>query len=284
MGQEPAKRLILIVGLGHSGSTLLDAALGASQDICGLGEALRLSTGVNHDHLTSDEGRRRPCTCGKPVETCPVWSRILPSLGPDMAVDSHFPIFFDSAMAANPGARYVLDSSPGGATYLDSLKHYDVRVIRLTRDVRSWTASRRRRRPGSGITSAYTAWWRGNRELDRALGPTDVPILNVGYEELALRPEATLRLVCDWLDVEFQAEMLFPLANTRSHIITGNGTVRRSPKKVPFRYDAAWMPSTARPIWQATLFRFCQGANERLVYGNGVIRGRSKHGRASSTA
>ena len=39
---EPKRRLLLIRGLGHSGTTILDLALGAHPQITGLGEAVRL--------------------------------------------------------------------------------------------------------------------------------------------------------------------------------------------------------------------------------------------------
>ena len=38
----PKRHLLLIRGLGHSGTTILDLALGAHSQITGLGEAVRL--------------------------------------------------------------------------------------------------------------------------------------------------------------------------------------------------------------------------------------------------
>jgi len=59
--------LLLIRGLGHSGSTILDLALGAHSSILGLGEAVRVV-----DKLLNEESRKGsrdlcfklPYTCG----------------------------------------------------------------------------------------------------------------------------------------------------------------------------------------------------------------------------
>ncbi len=50
------RRLLLIRGLGHSGTTILDLALGAHPAITGLGEAVRL--------LETPGGGRRPSRPG----------------------------------------------------------------------------------------------------------------------------------------------------------------------------------------------------------------------------
>ena len=76
--------LLLIRGLGHSGSTILDLALGAHPSIVGLGEAVRVleqpRLGEAHKGPHQLRGAlrfERRCTCGALAGKCPVWGPML---------------------------------------------------------------------------------------------------------------------------------------------------------------------------------------------------------------
>ena len=78
------QRLLLIRGLGHSGTTILDLALGAHPQITGLGEAVRLleKPAAKDSHRGPAQLRgalryQRQCTCGLVADACPVWGPIL---------------------------------------------------------------------------------------------------------------------------------------------------------------------------------------------------------------
>jgi hypothetical protein len=264
--------IVLIVSLGHSGSTLLDAALGSMPENGGLGEALRLADGINYTRLLDAEGRQRMCTCGRPAALCPVWAPIIGTLGENMQVSTHYPGMVRSLRNAHPEVRFVVDSSPGGLDYLDQLNDYNLRVIRLTRDVRSWVASRKRRKGGS-LSGAYGAWWRGNIKMDRKLSRASTPVMPVGYEELAIQPRRTLNLICDWLGITFSDSGLRPFEHTKSHILNGNLRVRRSVPNTAIRFDAAWMRDTEQLLLHGFLQGFCMKKNARLVYSNDVVGG-----------
>lgn len=266
------KSVLLVVGAPHSGTTILDAALGVSPHIVGVGEAVRLTSGVNTDRL-SGEGATRICTCGKPAHQCPVWSGILPHLNPEITVRSHFPLVDSAARATSNSVRYVLDSSPGAASAAKDLSDYDVRIIQVTRDVRSWVASRRRRK-GDNLISAYVTWMRNVTSIEKDVTQLGLPRFRLGYEELALRPRETLSLLCNWLDVPFEDRMLTPFGNTGSHIITGNGSIRRKTLAAMIRYDGSWMASMDHPVASALLTSLCARTNQRLVYANDVLRRR----------
>jgi hypothetical protein len=57
-------KLVYIGGYGRSGSTLLEYLLTVNPEVVGCGEVAR--------HLRSF-GRRKICTCGRPMQTCPIW-------------------------------------------------------------------------------------------------------------------------------------------------------------------------------------------------------------------
>ena len=188
----PRKPLLLVVGVQHSGTTILDAALGVSPAIVGVGEALRLTAGINVGKLVNATGRQRLCTCGTTAAECPLWSQILDRLPEDADVATHFPLVDAAARSLSAEVRYVLDSSPGGWKHLDSLGDFDLRIIQITRDVRSCVASRRKSR-GDNLVSAHLAWLRGVRDLDAEISRRGLPRFRLGYEELAIM-ERSLRI------------------------------------------------------------------------------------------
>jgi hypothetical protein len=152
-----------------------------------------------------------------------------------------------------------------------------VRVVYLVRDVRSWSHNEARRgvtRYGRGITVGWRSllrWWRVNRRTERLLQDSGHPIFHLGYEELALQPEAALRKLCDWLDIAFDLSMLQPGLNSRSHIVLGNPMLAKPVESHAIRYDAAWLTSTALSLRVAPLLPSVAAMNRRLVYSQGLL-------------
>lgn len=60
--------LVYIVGIGHTGSTLLDLVLGSHPEIISLGEMFCFDDWVRENRL---------CTCGEPVPKCAFWSQVI---------------------------------------------------------------------------------------------------------------------------------------------------------------------------------------------------------------
>lgn len=269
-------RLILILGLGHSGTTILDAALGCSPDVVGLGEAARMldpaRAGTGNAWAALREGRADEvnCSCGASAAACPVWSPLIPKLAGGQ-VSTLYPQLTEAARAVHPQARYLLDSTPGGKKYLDDLSAFDLRIIQITRDPRSWAASRVARTGAAGWRSALV-WRRNSAKLTRAIDQSGLPAMRIGYEEFALRPEPALRLICDWLGIAFTPLMLAPYANTQSHIIAGNIAVRDPGRAATISYDGTWM-TPGRGRWLTALVAGAMARQARaLVYSNDILR------------
>lgn len=258
------QKIALIVGIGHSGSTILDMALGCHPDIVGLGEVSKvLRTPLDEFGRKYDRGR---CSCGAASRGCEFWSDYLDWLEkhPDLAVQekyAHLIPRFQSHYGAN---TILLDSSKTVRPFMAHLhKHHDVRVIFLVRDVRSWIHSRHTHE-GHGILRLALRWWRGNRRAERFIERYNMQAMTLGYEELAIYPREMLAKICDFLGVEFRGEMLRPAA-TQSHIIRGN-TARMDKEKISeIRYDARWMTSN-RLMLRAFFFWPMLAANRRWVY------------------
>ena len=78
------KKLLLVLGLGHSGTTILDLVLGPHHQMIGLGEAIRiLRTPLPGEQqrgparLRAELRHQRLCTCGRTAANCPIWGPLL---------------------------------------------------------------------------------------------------------------------------------------------------------------------------------------------------------------
>ncbi|MEE8601975.1 sulfotransferase [Euzebya tangerina] len=180
------QQVLLIAGMGRSGSTLLDRMLGRVDGCTSVGEVVHLWTrGLL-------EGQ--PCACGRAFEDCPFWSQVgqhafggWSQIDPMRVVaaqhaverDRYLPLLaapvglrpsFDRAVAeygryllpvydairAISGSPWVVDSSKHVATafLLRRLVGHDLRVVHLVRDSRGVAFS----------------WMKVKRQFDRAAG------------------------------------------------------------------------------------------------------------------
>ena len=277
--------LLLIRGLGHSGSTILDLALGAHPQLIGLGEAVRVlerpRLGEEHkgpQQLRGDLRFERRCTCGELAGDCPVWGPLLAWLPAhdDRPLAEKFNRLIEPLTASSP--RWLVESFQADEQLLEAQAlGRPVRVIQLTRDVRSWVHSESRRgveRHGRGGTVGWRSmlrWWRINRRWEQRLNRSGCAVFRLGYEELALAPEQALRQLCAWLEVGFDPAMLQPGLNSSSHIVSGN-RMRFDPRQSQaIRYDAAWLSSAALSLRLAPLLPAVARLNRRLVYSNGLL-------------
>ncbi len=280
---EPKRRLLLIRGLGHSGTTILDLALGAHPQITGLGEAVRLleKPAAKDSHRGPAQLRgalrfKRECTCGLVADRCPVWGPVLRWLPAhdDQPLPAKLKRLLDGVgdqSAASGRASWVVESYQDDFSlpFLDD-PSLEIRVIHLTRDVRSWVHSRSRdgRQRGFWLPGLkpLLRWWRMSARHERQLNRCGKPVYRLGYEELALRPEQSLRSLCSWLNLEFTAAMLSPISQSRSHILSGNRVRFDAKKGASIRYDADWMTMGAGISQWALAWPPLAALNRRLVY------------------
>ena len=276
--------LLLIRGLGHSGSTLLDLILGAHPSVVGLGEASRVLLSSSADEFAAYQLNdwssvyNKPCTCGSMVDECELWSRFF-SNWPNRRKAS-FEDEFSRLISplSNQSIDWIVDSYQSDERLLDLHRSVrPVRVIHLTRDVRSWIHSEARRgvtRFGRGRSVGWRGlqrWVRVNWKLEKKLRQSSLQSFRLGYEELALAPEASLKLLCDWLGIDFCWDMLRPKDSSRSHIIAGNRMRYLAGRRNRIEYDGAWLSSNGFPLRASLMAPGVASLNQRLVYSNNVL-------------
>ena len=276
--------LLLIRGLGHSGSTLLDLILGAHPSVVGLGEASRVLLSSSADEFASyqlNDWRsvyNKPCTCGSMLDECELWSRFF-SNWPNRRKES-FEDEFSRLISplSNQSIDWIVESYQSDERLLDLHRSVrPVRVIHLTRDVRSWIHSEARRgvtRFGRGRSVGWRGlqrWVRVNWRLEKKLRHSSLQSFRLGYEELALAPEASLKLLCDWLKIDFCWDMMQPKDFSSSHIIAGNRMRYLAGRRNRIEYDGAWLSSNGFPLRASLMAPGVASLNQRLVYSNNVL-------------
>ncbi len=283
------RRLLLIRGLGHSGTTILDLALGAHPQLVGLGEAARiLERPAPGDErrgpaqLRRDLRFERSCTCGAIAAECPVWGPMLDWLpahdGRPLAEKTLR--LLDAVHRIHPDALWTVDS------YQDDMvlplfddPALEIRIIHLTRDVRSWVHSRARdgHRRGQWLPGLrpLLRWCLVNARQTSRLHSSGRPIYRLGYEQLALDPEGSLRRLCAWLEIPFDRMMLQPAQHSSSHILSGNRMRFDARRGSSIRYDGAWLNQPAGLAQIALFLPWVAHLNRQLVYSDGAVDARA---------
>jgi hypothetical protein len=188
-------RVVYVLGVGRSGSTLLDLLLGNHPEVVGVGELGKL---VPRGWI-----RRELCGCGRPGDECPFWAevrrcwlgtragpgdleaiwelqerferiRAMPRLlaesgDPSRELEQYGALMrgLFAAIRRVAGRRVVVDSSkgPARALALALVLGDELSLVHLVRDPRgvafSWAkAFRRNRERGVETDLAGRAWWR----------------------------------------------------------------------------------------------------------------------------
>ena len=277
-------KVVYIAGMGYSGSTILDLLLGSHSRMIGLGE-IQLLIGQRYQLLFQDE--LPYCACSKRMSECDFWKKLVHPLS-EMSSESE-------------AARYklVVDSfhAHTGSVLVDSSKHLnglenllkvdgiDLKILFLIKDVRAFAASNAKHFQRINFNSESTPslrkrlineaafphwgfirWHRANRRIKAYLDTKRLDYFQFGYEELCLRPEEILPEICNFVGVEYEAEML-DLTRSTSHTILGNGMLLDKDRKSQLRYDNRWFLDQ-RLMRAAAIFPNIMKFNAQQVYKN----------------
>lgn len=255
------QKIIYICGLGHSGSTILDMSLAVLPKVVGLGELYT---------LFNEQKRKRHfkslCSCGKAASECDFWSEFSENVNHTKATEEQYQDTLKLFADKFGSDAILIDSSKNSYPYLEFLnKEYDLKVIYLTRDYRSWSYSRHlsTRKP---YLYFLLRWQLENIKLLSQLKQMKIDSLKVGYEELALFPEQIFKVICEYTGLEYSEHMLVP-EHTNSHIISGNIARVDKQKRSRWMYDARWFLSRRITFW-GILSLCLSRKNKKLVYSN----------------
>lgn len=268
------QKIIYIYGLGHSGSTILDLSLGCHPSIIGLGELSNLLM-AKGEVLLSDDFNATICSCGNNIGSCDFWAGMKDKLVKysDEKVEDKYQILINFFIEKYGGDKILVDSSKEKQEYLPFLnERFELYVIFLIRDFRSWTYSRHCRHGRNMIGLAYE-WVVRNVKRKNYLIRENMNFMIVGYEELSLFPEFILKKICEFIGIEYDPIMLQPNL-TKSHVAKGNVVRGDNVKRKAFIYDARWFTSFKLNLL-GPLFIPIIIWNNKHVYSN-FIQGKTK--------
>jgi hypothetical protein len=283
-------KVVCILGMVHSGTTLLDLMLGGHPKFVGLGE-LSAFVDPRRGHLGHVDTQR--CSCRQTVQDCPFWGPFSVELlrrAPTSASARYEMLL--SAFADHFGEdRVLVDSSKTVATvqtWVELVGKENVRVLLLVRDVRGWVTSMidLSKRTGEhrvrdllgkfGLSgpkeiarrtrlNRFRQWYRGNQRLQRFLEQSAIDTFQLSYEKLCLFPDKQLDDLCRFLDVQPVPEML-SIRKSGSHVVLGNRMKDEDGTRAGIRYDGRWF---TRREWllPAILLPSVMRYNAREVYG-----------------
>ena len=240
------RKIIYIVGLSHSGSTILDMLLTTAGKAVGLGQVW---TVLREDPAHT---RTRICSCGASAPECEVWGAVLERLArlPDDAVQrDRYQVVLDVVGGLYGEEVAVVDSSKH-ADYLAVLSEIpgvDLAVLHNMKDVRPFTISTldNLARKGQGHPlpeKVFYQWYRDNRAsyalAEKLIGRAPVRVM---YEGLCLSTEAVTGRLAESLGADY-IDIGATLNHGRTHIIAGNRLrLPESGKAKQLAYDYRWM-------------------------------------------
>lgn len=263
-------KIIYITSLSHSGSTLLNLLLGRHPKIIGLGETNNSIRKINKE--------QNICTCGSSAFECEIWGEVLRK-EIDNKYDSITDIYTDLFQLVHNkyGKDKIICDSSKNIKWFDEIDKQiiDNKVIFLVKDVRAYTHSlvrKNRKIINKSLKhklldfkiTHYFFWYQKNLEILNYLKKNNVDYLLIGYDELCFKPEKMMKMICQYLELDYKPNMTNPL-NESSHIIRGN-RMRYDPDKTKnIVYDYEWIRNNNQLL---SILKPILNLNKRLVYNN----------------
>jgi len=237
---DSQKKVVFIIGCGHSGSTLLDLILGSHSQAFSLGELRYIGSLLPAD--AADSAATRICDICEDI--CDFWNRkanirllklyysrqtyLQRALG-RLALYMYNPyrLLFDWS-----GKSILIDSSkaPGWIMRQLSVRHtwgnIEPYLLFICRDGRAVVNSFLRKYPERNIADKTKEWLTQINKMKKYYADfPEARRMRVHYEELATHPREVSEQICHLLDIDFEPEMLRYWRHAH-HIIRGNAGTR----------------------------------------------------------
>jgi len=234
------KKVVFVIGTGHSGSTLVDLILGSHSHAFSLGELASVPKRILRQKSVS--------FCRVCSDTCPVWGA--PAL--QSLLESYFSWeesqnWFLSTLNGHWGSvrkniysnlfqllnsEVLIDSSKSPSWARRQLRPFwfwrniDAFLVYVCRDGRGVVSSYLRKYPSRDIADVAKQWAKVAKSSEKFFHsfPADHRI-KIHYEEMALDPAKAVASLCRKIGLEYEPEMLEYWKHDH-HIMEGNwGTI-----------------------------------------------------------
>ena len=227
---QPRFSKLFVVGVGHSGSTLLGRMLNMHPDIICVGELLRL------DHAVDNPDEH--CFCDTPLNMCSFWSRWAPKFPESVKRDylQWTPELIDY-IRTEEGKKVIVDLSKTRSYRLTKdWKDTDICYLFIVRDPRGVMRSALHKGGDlSDLLPRHKKWIERYESFAKKRRST---CLTVFYEELACSPETHLQRVCYFLGLRIFPAMFTPDSKTHHFVHSSGSRYLKSINKL--RVDDRW--------------------------------------------
>lgn len=236
MNNKIVPKVVFIMGSGHCGSTLLDLILGSHTQSFSLGELQRI-------HNSIDSSSNNTQICGVCENRCPFWDNKvqLPLLklfyskankGYAHASKIAQCIYNPYKLLRRWSDKNMLIDSSKNPRWIQRQLRFSYRWIGITpyliymiRDGRAVVSAYRRKYHDKGIKDITKDWKRKAISMNRFYEqfPTERRT-TVSYEELATQPELVVKSLCQFLNIDYEPEMLRYWTHEHHHLYGNGGT------------------------------------------------------------
>ena len=241
-------KYVYILGSGHSGSTLLELLISNHPKIFALGEIVNIAKVFERNSI---------CSCGKPVLSCSVWSRVLSGFSPEEILDLDFGfdlkkiqsnLFCSNFLAVYLRLLENLQSIVQCRIFTDSSKFLeplfllqqiaglDLRIIYNTRHAGGVVNSYLKK--GSRFFKTSLGWAAQNKKAQIYLKNSGLPWIHVEYEKMVKNPELEIEKIFEFLDYDFDSKLVHNFKNVR-HLVAGN-RIRMKHQELSIKSPVPW--------------------------------------------
>jgi hypothetical protein len=193
------KKVILICGAPHSGSTLLGLILGSHSKCFYAGEANKTRF-INNNNSTGSSEDKACKVCGK---NCPIWGSFSlnehENLYQYLAKKSNRPVIIDSTKNIKWLKKQI--------GMLKDLK-LDIYLIYLSRDGRAVINSRIRKYKDLNVADIIKDWKEHIIKTNSLYNNFADKKIKVKYEDLATNSEEIIQKICFFLNLKYEPKML----------------------------------------------------------------------------
>lgn len=227
---------LYIIGLGRSGSTVLNAYLSRYPEAVALGE---IAGEMPRQELRPTEGRE--CTCGQTLGECPFWSSV-----PRTATDLEG--WYNDVLNSPTLKQYnvVIDASKtiegfrAGSKVAKALG-YDVCAVYLMKEPGAWAYSMRRTDNAPliiGDLLNFKRWAQQKRRFARALRESGIPYTTLSYKDFCVAPDRVSEAIMS--ECGLASFSNWKTAPSSTHI-TGGSRVRHDASRLnTISFDSNW--------------------------------------------
>jgi hypothetical protein len=254
--------VIMLVGEGHSGSTLLDLIMDSHSQVVGVGELSHYSKHLNSGGL---------CSCGKQIKDCEFWQNVFRGVGAsrlpliyrkkldflynkneyfyytdfEKKLDTEEYVRITEQVYKNilkfSGKEIVFDSSKScdrAEAIIKFNKNLDIILLHLVRDGRGVAYSNIKL--GRQGFDFMRKWMMANLKTELVKSRNrNIKNIFVLYEDFVKNPEKVLKYILNQLDLSFENKML-SFGNVIHHQPGGNFNLRINAETDEIKLDEKW--------------------------------------------